>query len=166
MFPSCADTDCPLREASSQRIPRLTVKVQHSAWAHSSSLLSSLVLVRRASDSSVIRCEGRHTTDVKIKAQRIYVVPGRREMAENTLLPLRLLCVLQYFVELKSSFGGFMCNNNNILSQMMCVCLLTRSKEIMLHHASKCFLFQAREHCLCLLQEALHGHQGAEDTFQ
>ncbi|XP_038552693.1 ATP-dependent DNA helicase Q5 [Micropterus salmoides] len=24
---------------------------------------------------------------------------------------------------------------------------------------------KAREHCLCLLQEALHGHQGAEDTF-
>lgn len=43
----CADTDCPLMEASSQRIPRLTVKVQHRTQTHSLDF----------SDSSVMRCE-------------------------------------------------------------------------------------------------------------
>lgn len=59
----CADADCPLREASSQRIPRLTVKVQQSTGApqtHSSYMLHSLTRPQEFSDSCVARCEGRH----------------------------------------------------------------------------------------------------------
>lgn len=73
----CVDANCPLREASSQRIPKLTVKVRHSTAQQRNTFLISAALISTSPGIQWLICQwwGRepHTVDVD---DSVYIYSG------------------------------------------------------------------------------------------